>query len=277
MGQQVTNARRSMEQVEYRQVSQTIQSLLDIDLSHYKDKQMRRRLDSWLARSGSATWDIYFSLLRADSTERERFRSYLTINVSQFFRDPRRWNTLSTVILPGLLNGGELIGSRVPRLRIWSAGCSIGAETYSLAMLLDELAPGSTHYVLGTDIDRNALALARSGGPYSSDDVREVAPSYRKRYFRQEGSTWFVRETVQRKVQFREQDLLRDDPGMQFDLIVCRNVVIYFTQGTKKMLYQKFASCLKPDGILFLGGTEIIPRPHEFNLANRGISLYGRG
>jgi len=265
-----------MEKVEYTRVSASIQSLLRIDLSHYKDKQMRRRLGSWLSRSAAPDWDSYLALLEVDGSEREKFRNYLTINVSQFFRDPLRWATLQNDVLPSLLGADKDNGRTGSRIRIWSAGCSIGAESFSLAILLEELAPGSKHFILGTDIDRGALQRARNGGPYSEEDVREVSERRKDRCFKREGGAWYVREDIRRAVQFREQDLLNDNPPMHFDLIVCRNVVIYFTQETKAMLYHKFASHLKPGGILFLGGTEIIPRPQEYRLYSRGISLYGR-
>lgn len=266
-----------MEQPEYTQISYSIQSLLGIDLSHYKDKQMRRRLDSWLARVGHPDWDTYFSLLRKDPSEQERFRNYITINVSQFFRDPPRWETLRTQVLPDLLHRSNGKDAHIPRLHIWSAGCSIGAETYTLAILLDDLAPGSRHYILGTDIDRGALIRARQGGPYSNEDVRDVPAPFLDRYFTQREGAWTITDQLRSAVQFKEQDLLNDEPEMRFDLIVCRNVVIYFTQATKQMLYRRFAEHLKPGGILFLGGTEIIPRPQEFQLTAQGISLYGRG
>lgn len=236
---------------------------------------MRRRLDSWLARSGAQDWDAYFGLLQGDPSELERFRNYLTINVSQFFRDPLRWKTISDQILPELLhrlNGG----ANAVRLRTWSAGCSIGAEAYSLAILLHEHTPETKHYCLATDIDRGALLQARQGGPYSGEDMREVEKPIRTKYFSARENAWFVNDTLRKAVQFRENDLLKDEPQGLFDLIVCRNVVIYFTQDTKDMLFHKFARSLRTGGVLFIGGTEIIPRPRQYGLENRGISLYSK-
>jgi len=265
-----------VEQLEYQEISRSIHALLNIDLSFYKDRQMRRRLDSWLARSGARDWDAYFAMLQVDPSEVERFRNYLTINVSQFFRDPLRWKTMSDQILPELLsrlNGG---GNAAVRLRTWSAGCSIGAEAYSLAILLHELTPETKHHLLATDIDRGALLRARQGGPYSGEDMREVEEPIRRKYFSVIENSWFVNETLCKTVQFRENDLLKDEPQGRFDLIVCRNVVIYFTQETKDMLFRKFARSLRTGGVLFMGGTEIIPRPRQYGLENRGISLYSK-
>src|SRR3972149_7401227 len=113
-----------MEPQTYGQVKRSVKSLLDINLDHYKDVQMQRRLDSWLVRSGTPSWHDYFKRLRGDPQELARLRDYLTIHVLTFFRDPERWQDLSQRVLPSLLKAGV-------RLRVWSAGCSIGLEPYS--------------------------------------------------------------------------------------------------------------------------------------------------
>ena len=124
----------------YEQIKKSIKAILNIDLDYYKDQQMRRRLDSWLVRAGAASWDEYFKRVRADANEQLRFRNYLTINVSSFFRDIERWKYLRENILTKLLKEALTLRSG-NGLRIWSAGCSIGPEPYTLAMILDELAP----------------------------------------------------------------------------------------------------------------------------------------
>src|SRR6185503_911218 len=125
----------------YTQVKRSVKNLLNIDLDGYKDEQMRRRLDAWLTRSGAESWNDYFRRVRIEPHEQARLRNYLTINVSAFFRDPDRWRELRETILPQLLKA-------TPRLRVWSAGCSIGLEPYSLAMVLDEATPLRRHTLL---------------------------------------------------------------------------------------------------------------------------------
>jgi chemotaxis protein methyltransferase CheR len=259
-----------MEAEVYGAVKRTIRGLLDINLDHYKDEQMKRRLDSWLVRSGAPAWPDYLRRLKTDATELARLRDYLTINVSSFFRDIERWNALRQTVLPALLRGR-------PRLRVWSAGCSIGLEPYSLAILLDEVTPGRRHTLLATDLDRGALAKARARGPYTADDTQKITAQQRLNYFDPGGPPFYVQAALAGRVVFREQNMLADPFEGDFDLIVCRNVVIYFTEAAKAELYQKFYNALRPGGVLFVGGTEIVPKAQELGFRNSGISFYQRG
>ncbi|WP_299030392.1 protein-glutamate O-methyltransferase CheR [uncultured Thermanaerothrix sp.] len=261
-----------MERLEYERVKASIKTLLGIDLSYYKDEQMRRRLDSWLARSSKASWEDYFAWIHKDEREQQRLRDYLTINVSEFFRDPERWELLRTHVLPRLLQ--EQRQTHRPRLRIWSAGCSTGQEAYSLAMLCDDIGVRPAPYLLATDLDRGALKKAVARGPYNVEEVRHVSPSFLQRYFEPGGPPYLVRENLAQKVIFREQNLLADPFEGDFDLIVCRNVVIYFTNEAKETLYRKFHQALRPGGFLFLGGTELIPHPQIYGFASFQISFY---
>jgi len=256
-----------MEPEIYLQLKTSIKRALDIDLENYKEEQMKRRLDSWLARSRLPSWKDYFKLVSADAEELARFRNYLTINVTEFFRDPNRWAQVSGEILPDLVktsNGG---------LKIWSAGCSTGAEAYTLAIMMEEVSPPRRYSILATDLDRGALSKARSRGPYSGDDIRNLSPRQRQQYVTP-AAPYFVTENLQKRIQFREQDLLKDGFDGGFDLIVCRNVVIYFTTASKDLLYEKFSRALRPGGVLFVGGTEIIATPAKFGLQGAGVSFY---
>ena len=261
-----------MEAEIYSQVKISIKRALNIDLENYKEEQMKRRLDSWLVRSHIASWKEYFSLINSDSGELERFRNYLTINVTEFFRDQNRWNHVRTEILPYLIKNSAQQNS--PNgLRLWSAGCSTGAEAYTLAIIMEESAPTQKYSILATDLDRGALFKARSRGPYSPDDVRNLTPSQHQKYITPT-PPYYASEKLQRNVRFQEQNLLEDRFEGDFDLIVCRNVVIYFTAESKEFLYEKFSKALRPGGVLFVGGTEIISGPTKFGLQNFGISFY---
>lgn len=253
----------------YTQIKTSIKHRLKIDLENYKDEQMRRRLDSWLVRTRANNWDDYFNLLSSNSDELERFRNYLTINVTEFFRDANRWNALKEEILPYLLrdSGGT------HELKLWSAGCSIGAEAYTLAMMMAEVAPLRKYSLLATDLDRGALHKARSRGPYTQDDIRNLSMTQRQKYITPV-SPYYVSESLQKNIRFEEQDLLAAHFDSDFDLIICRNVVIYFTTEAKDKLYAKFCAALRPGGILFMGGTEIISGPAKYGLQNFGISFY---
>ena len=262
-----------METDTYESIKTSIRQLLGIDLNAYKDQQMRRRLDSWLTRAGAASWPVYIQRLKSDRDELSKFRDYLTINVSEFFRDSDRWQILKTQILPELIRQSSSLRQR-GGVKAWSAGCSIGAEPYSLAMLLYELSPLQPHQILATDLDRGILTKARAGGPYSEQDVRAVTPDYRAKYFEPGGPPFHVSTKLIQRIQFREQNLFDNWADAGFDLIICRNVIIYFTADAKNQLYQRFYDALRPGGILFLGGTEMIPRPSEIGFRSPSISFY---
>lgn len=266
-----------MEEAIYNKIKLNVKKLLNIDLNQYKPEQMQRRLDSWLVRCGMTSWDEYFKLISTDSKELAKFRDYLTINVSEFFRDQDRWNTLRAKVVPELIKESmaQNSGTGKGALKVWSAGCSNGSEPYSLAILFDELTTmRSSHYLLATDLDRSILARAKARGPYSAEDTRNVNAEQRAKYFDPGGPPYYVKDIIAKRVLFKEHNLLLDPFEKDFDLIVCRNVIIYFTVEAKAVLYSKFHQALRPGGILFLGGTEIIPRPSEIGFANLGGSYY---
>lgn len=259
-----------MEAHEYNFVKHKVQKLIGVDLNGYKSAQVQRRLRTYLIRSGHTNWPSFFRAIQHDPAKLGELRDYLTINVSAFFRDPEKFEQLQTSVLP------ELLRSR-PRLRVWSAGCSHGHEPYSLAIMLCE-ATGlySRHPILATDIDRSALERAQAGGPYSTDELANVIPALLERYFRARDDGYYVIESLRRRITFHYHDLLKDPFESGFDLIVCRNVVIYFTAEVKARLYQCLYDALRPGGVLFVGGTEVISKASDIGLDPLGISFYRR-
>lgn len=263
-----------MEQETYLKIKSTVKKMLDIDLSGYKDEQMKRRLDSWIIRMGDASWDDYFARLKTQDKELSRFRDYLTINVTEFFRDIERWNSLKSQVLPMLIDFTKKQKDNKRCLKIWSAGCSIGAEPFTLLMIMEEINPGIPYKIVATDLDRGALDKAKAGGPFRQDEVKNISEKQLSRYFRSDFPPYFVKEEHTKKIEFKEKNLITDPYDKDFDLIVCRNVIIYFTTDVKTILNKKFQEALRPGGILFLGGTEIIARPNEYGLKNMGVSFY---
>lgn len=261
-----------MESDVYTQVKASIKQRLRIDLENYKAEQMKRRLDSWLVRSHASTWNDYFDTLSGDTGELEKFRNYLTINVTEFFRDQNRWNTLRDEVMPYLIKSAKEDHFR-DELKLWSAGCSIGAEPYTIAILMAGAYPRQKYSLLATDLDRGALMKARSRGPYKPEDIHNLDPIQRQQYI-SSAAPYYVNESLQQRIRFEEHDLLATKFDLGFDLIVCRNVVIYFTAEAKDALYAKFSAALRPGGVLFLGGTEIISGASKFGLQNFNISFY---
>lgn len=262
-----------MEQDVYLKIKTTVKKMLEIDLNGYKDEQVKRRLDSWIIRMGDSSWDTYFERLKTQEKELSRFRDYLTINVTEFFRDFERWNSLRTTVMPMLIEYTK--HNKISKnLNIWSAGCSIGAEPFTLLMILEEINPGIKYTITATDLDRGALEKAKAGGPFRQDEVKNLTATQIDNYFKSEFPPYYVKEEHTKKIIFKEKNLITDPYEDDFDLIVCRNVIIYFTTDVKTLLNKKFSQALRLGGVLFLGGTEIIARPNEFGLKNMGISFY---
>jgi chemotaxis protein methyltransferase CheR len=259
-----------MEAHEYTYIQRKVLKLTGVDLGCYKSPQVQRRLNVYLVRSGHSTWPGFFRAIQDDPVELGKLKDYLTINVSSFFRDPEKFEHLRELILPDLLRGH-------PRLRVWSAGCSRGHEPYSLAIMLAEATgPYCRHQILASDIDHSALAWAQAGGPYLANEMENVPPPLLSRYFKAHDDGCYVAEYLRRRITFCHHNLLADPYESGFDLIVCRNVVIYFTAEVKERLHRRFHDALRPGGVLFTGGTEVLSKASGLGLEALGVSFYRR-
>ena len=252
---------------EYTYLQNTIRRLTNIDLGSYKSQQMRRRLDGFIARSSPGGVALFCKLLERDAEVLRKLKDFLTINVSEFFRDFSQFNLLRTQILPQLLR-------RSSDLNIWSAGCSIGAEAYSIAITLKEIAPGRNHRILATDLDSQILKKAIAGGPYSQTELANVDKIRLRRHFVTGDRGYMVSEEVKKIVEFRQQNLLVGNFEHAFDLILCRNVMIYFSDEAKSQLHERFYRSLKENGVLFLGGTEGLGDANRLGLTRLHNSIY---
>jgi chemotaxis protein methyltransferase CheR len=228
-----------------------VKALCGIDLFQYRPGQMERRMRSFARRSGHDDLDGYLAALRRDVAARSAFLDHMTINVSELFRNPERFEELERRFLPELLAGARGRG-----LRVWSAGCSYGAEPYTLAILLKEAAPRLAHELVATDIDETILARAREGF-FTEADLQQVTPQRRARWFDpQPDGRLRAKPELRRMVRFGRLDLLTDPYPRARDLILCRNVVIYFNEDAKERIYARFFASLQPGGTLFVGSTE---------------------
>lgn len=247
-----------MEDQDFALFIKRVKDHTSIDLAQYKEAQMKRRLTTLRLKKGYTTFAAFFDAMLKDKSLFHEFLDRMTINVSEFWRNPNRWEVLEKRFLPEMLKTSK-------RLKVWSAACSTGEEPYTLAMILAEMQPLSEVQVLATDIDEGALEKARKG-VYVDRSVRDVPAKYLSKYFRQEQLSFSIIDELKRTVKFQKQNLLVDAFDTGFDLIVCRNVMIYFTEEAKHQLYHKFAQALKPSGILFVGSTEQIFSPGQYNL-----------
>lgn len=240
----------------------------DLDLLGYKRPQMERRINTLMRALGITGYDSFIRAMIADRKLFERFVDHLTINVSEFFRNNSQWEVLQKKILPQLVN-------QSPNLKIWSAGCSTGEEPYTVAMILAENFKYGQHSIIATDFDDRVLAKAKEGY-YQKRQVEGIPPLYLSKYFSALGEGYKVRDELKRYITFRHHNLLRDPFPEQCDLIICRNVVIYFTEETKNTLYNKFFQALRPNGILFTGSTEQITRAREIGFVSPELFFYKR-
>lgn len=182
----------------------------------------------------------------------------MTINVSEFYRNGKRWEVLQNKIFPRLLQQNK-------KLKIWSAACSTGEEPYSLAMTLSNHVPLSQISITATDLDENAIAKAKAG-VYPERSLAEVPNDIKEKYFDNDGSFYKVKNEIKKTVTFKKHNLLKDTYDQNYDLIVCRNVMIYFTEEAKDQIYDNFSKSLRSGGVLFVGSTEQIFNPSRYQL-----------
>ncbi|MFQ3549956.1 MAG: protein-glutamate O-methyltransferase CheR [Armatimonadota bacterium] len=237
-----------------------VKASFGLDLEAYKRPQMERRLRANMEKVGVDSFAKYFLLLEKDEKLLNDFFDRVTINVTELFRNPEQFEVLRTKVLPELLASNK-------NLNIWSAGCSLGAEAYTLAILAKEASPSGKHSILATDIDDRMLARARAG-IFSDLEMKNVSKARQFKFFKTVENGFEATNEIKSIITFRKHDLLKDRFSAGYDLIVCRNVVIYFTDETKYDLYRKFFNSLRPGGYLFVGGTERITDYSDIGFEN---------
>lgn len=237
---------------DYEDFKKFILQSTTIDLNAYKERQMKRRIDTLISRNKYDGYDSYSQAIKKDKKLMEEFINYITINVSEFYRNPNLWKTLEDVILP------DLISKFGPRLKVWSAACSTGDEPYSLAMVLAKKVPMRDIKIIATDLDEQVLEKAKDG-VYGENSIKGLPKEFQDKYFENMGDRFYkISDDIKRCVEFKKSNLLKDPYPTGCHLIVCRNVLIYFTEEAKKDVYEKFNKSLVTDGCLFVGNTEQI-------------------
>lgn len=254
--------------MDYEQFKTSVFKLTTIDLNAYKERQMKRRIDSLIAKHGFSGYKDYINELNKKGDKFEAFINYLTINVSEFWRNPEQWVVLEKEIIPFLMQKSG------KKLKIWSAACSTGDEPYSLVMLLSKFMPLSNIKIIATDLDKQVLEKAQAG-LYNQKSIAGLPEEYVKKYFTKVGlSNFQISPEVKKRVEFRQHNLLKDSYPGDMDLIVCRNVLIYFTEEAKESVYRKFNSALRKEGCLFVGSTEQIMNYKDLNYSSLRSFFY---
>lgn len=222
----------------------------------YKDKCLRRRLAVRMRARGEPTFDGYAALLDRDPVEWDALLEALTINVTKFFRNAEVWELIAQEAVPSLFDGD---GER----RVWSAGCASGEEIYSVSILLREYARAhereeelSRFRLLGTDIDLRSLQAAERG-IFPQISMGELPDGLQERWFHG-GSPYTIDPRIREGVSFEWRDLISGEPERNQDLILCRNVIIYFDRAIQEALFDRFYEALAPGGYLVLGKVETL-------------------
>lgn len=250
--------------MDYEQFKAQIRSFINLDLNCYKEQQMQRRIRQWISRYNLEDFQDLTQKIRSDHDHKNKFIEYLTINTSHFFRDEKVFAYIADHVLPDI--------AKTSRAKIWSAGCSIGAEAYTIVMLLLER-DLRFQKLLATDVDEYILSQAKAG-IYQANQVAHVPPHLLKEYFTHDEKYYTISDDIKRYVSFNRHNLLTDHYDTGYDLILCRNVFIYFTSEVQKELTSRFVQALRPGGYFVVGSAEQIMNPNSFGLTRTNYCIY---
>lgn len=258
----------------FERVLDQIDDSVDFEPEYYNESYLDRRISARMRRRDADTHEEYLGVLREDPHEREALMDSLTINVTNFFRNPEMWEVLVDVIAS--------LSAERRSVRIWSAPCADGREPYSLAMaaLDDDRIDDRRVEILGTDISKEALDHARTG-VYETTRTTDIGEELSlledpEQYVDREGDSFAVSDRVKDLVTFERHDLIRDPQKSGFDLALCRNLLIYIDSEYKLPVFRAVSDSLRDRGYLVVGMTETIPPEcrSSFEAVNKRYRIY---
>lgn len=242
-----------------------VKDKLKVDLNAYKEKQLHRRIATVMQSAGCKDLRSYAALIQKDEQVRRVFLDYITINVTEFYRNKEIFDEFESAM-------NDVLVPRFKNLKIWSAACSIGAEPYSVAMIMERNNIRNGR-ILATDIDDTILSKAKEG-KYRENELKNVGSHELEQYFSRSGNEFKIVDTIKKKVEFKKHDLLLDRYEKNFHAVICRNVTIYFKNEAKNEVYRKINESLEKGGIFFTGATEAIYNPASFGFRKLSTFLY---
>lgn len=252
---------------DYEAFKNAVHTMTGIDLSAYKENQMKRRIDTLIGKHKISGYEEFVDRLKHDNAMFEQFVNYLTINVSEFYRNTDQFELLDNTFIPDMINRyGK-------NLKIWSAACSTGDEPYSLVMALSRHIPLNQIKITATDIDKQVLAQAKTG-LYVDKSLAGVPDDFKKKYFTKIGNSFQISDEIKSRVEFKEHNLLKDAYPTGCHMIVCRNVLIYFTDEAKDIIFTKYSQSLVMGGYLFIGSTEQIMNHRKYGFERKNSFFY---
>ncbi|WP_229392194.1 protein-glutamate O-methyltransferase CheR [Methanosarcina sp. DH2] len=240
-------------------LKKVIKESTGFNCEQYKEAHFKRRVNVRVRATNSESYEEYLRLLKKNSAEHEYLIKVLTINVSEFFRNPETFGVIEKEVIPFLIKSRS--DSLVKSIRIWSAGCATGEEVYSLAILLHRvLGRDLDSYrisITGTDIDNLSLEKARKGA-YHENVLKNVGASTKESYFVRQGEMYHVSDQLKSMIRFKHHDMISESCTNRFDLIICRNVMIYFKKEIQEQLQLNFHHSLNRGGFFVIGKAETL-------------------
>ncbi|WP_235856194.1 CheR family methyltransferase [Methanolobus halotolerans] len=269
----------SKEDADFALLKKMIKTKLGFNCEYYKDSHFRRRIDVRIRATGSKNFGEYVQILKEDSAECAALLETLTVNVTNFFRNSEVYDIVEKEVLPAVISSK---GAGLNRsIKIWSAGCSIGVEAYSIAMLFHHILGNNIKRVnisiTGTDIDKASLQQAQQG-IYSEIEMKDVRPAFIEKYFWKEGNQYRVNDELKKMIRFKSHDMISGPKMTGFDIIFCRNVTIYFEKELQEKLYMNFYEGLNENGFFVMGKTETLIGPSKdlFKSYNAKERIYAK-
>jgi chemotaxis protein methyltransferase CheR len=253
-------------ELNFEQFYDYVRNELNLDLNAYKEKQLQRRITTVMKSSGVSTLEDYSKLITRDEAIRTKFLDYITINVTEFFRNKDIFTDFETILTNSLI-------PKFKDIKIWSAACSIGAEPYSLAIILDKNNIRPKEKIVATDVDDKILARAKIGA-FKDFEIKNLDKKDLDKYFTEKDNKYYINNNIKNMVSFKKHDLILDNYERGFHAIICRNVTIYFKSDAKDEIYRKFNESLVKGGVLFTGATETIYNPIEFGFKKISTFIY---
>lgn len=251
-----------------------------LDFTQYKEKSLLRRIGSRLSAHNAESYDKYINILEGDPKEYDKLLDSLTINVTEFFRNPELFSALEKDVIPRIIYAKRTKQHKI--VRVWSCGCSSGDEAYSLAMLFlkklgGQIRDGFLLTIIGSDIDKSALMEAKNV-LYLKDRLKVINKTSLDAYFDKTDDKYRLKDSVSSLVSFRHHDVINNKPFMHCDLILCRNLLIYFNKELQEETLFKFYDALNPGGFLVLGMVESLfgAVVNAFENVNNRLRIYRR-
>ena len=246
----------------------------NFDFRDYKKASLKRRLKKRLDANHIQSYAEYSEFLNQHPYEYEMLFATLLINVTEFFRDPEAWDVIEKEVLPQLISRK----TKGDCIKIWSAACASGEEAYTIGMLLaEQLGDALSDFeikIFATDIDDDALAQARKG-IYPQEKVKMISPVLLEKYFTKEDDMYRINRSIRKLILFGRLDLTADAPISAVDLLVCRNVLMYFNNNLQNKLIHKFIFAVKKEGNIFFGKSEgLLLGSRQFKVIDNRWKVY---